>query len=318
MEISLPRVASLLPVVSLPTVATDPPPQSTTLATTSGSAGNSSNEGRRALTVSNSLIDNCEAETRIDHQVDDDDKRASPNSIRTIDGLDSSSSSDGGSSESSQSNNKSRKRSRLPSDDRRGNFKKLTSQRSDNNRDTSSRYGKNGERQQSRNDRSDDGQQRNRYFNQNRPDYSDNGNSNQNRNQSRNNSDDDNRQYNNNSISKSNFNFQNDQGYNSRRNQNYEGFNPNSSYRFQNNDRDLEQSSSQSSIYTKYLELQIRMLQQASTLQGTSINSDKFSASQSCSSNSNQLGYIQTTPSSVTIRPVVAPQGPSSSNELRN
>ena len=40
----------------------------------------------------------CEAETQIDHQVDDDDKRVSPNSIRTIDGLDSSSSSDGGSS----------------------------------------------------------------------------------------------------------------------------------------------------------------------------------------------------------------------------
>ena len=64
------------------------------------------------MTVSNSLIDNCEAETRIDHQVDDDDKRVSPNSFRTNDGLDSSSSSDGGSSESSQSNNKSRKRSR--------------------------------------------------------------------------------------------------------------------------------------------------------------------------------------------------------------
>ena len=79
-----------------------------------------------------------------------------------------------------------------------------------------------------------------------------------------------------------------------------------------------EQSSSQSSIYTKYLELQIRMLQQASTLQGPSINSDEFSASQSCSSNSNQLGYIQTTPSSVTTRPVVAPQGPSSSKELGN
>ena len=42
-----------------------------------------------------------------------------------------------------------------------------------------------------------------------------------------------------------------------------EGFNPNASYRFQNNDRDLNQRSSQSSIYTKYLELQIRMLQQA-------------------------------------------------------
>ena len=36
------------------------------------------------MTVSDSLIDNCEAETRIDHQVDDDDKRSSPNSIRAI------------------------------------------------------------------------------------------------------------------------------------------------------------------------------------------------------------------------------------------
>ena len=84
-EISLPTVASLLPAVSLPTVATnevaeislptvatETPPQSTTLATTSGSAENSSNEGPRALTVSDSLIDYCEAETRIDHQVDDD------------------------------------------------------------------------------------------------------------------------------------------------------------------------------------------------------------------------------------------------------
>ena len=127
-----------------------------------------------------------------------------------------------------------------------------------------------------------------------------------------------NRQYNNNSMSKSNFNFQNSQGYNSRGNQNYEGFNQDSSSRFQNNDQDLEQSSSQSSIYTKYLELQIRMLQQTSTLQSPSINSDEFSASQSCSSNSSQLGYIQTTPSLVTTRPVVAPQGPSSSNELGN
>ena len=193
-EISLPPVASLLPAVSLPTVATEipavslptvetnPPPQSTTLATTSGSARNSSNEGPRALTVSDSLIDNCEAETRIDYQVDDDDKRVSPNSIRTIDGPDSSSSSDGGSSESSQSNNKSRKRSRSPSDDRRGNFKKPTSQRSDNNQDKSSRFGNNGERQPSRNYCSDDGQQRNRSSNQNSPDYTDNGYSNQNRN----------------------------------------------------------------------------------------------------------------------------------------
>ena len=36
------------------------------------------------MTVSDSLIDHCEAETRIDHQVDDDDKRSSPNSIRAI------------------------------------------------------------------------------------------------------------------------------------------------------------------------------------------------------------------------------------------
>ena len=68
-------------------------------------------------------------------------------------------------------------------------------------------------------------------------------------------------------MSNSNFNFQNDQGYNSRGNQNYEGFNQDSSYRFQNNDWDLEQSSSQSLIYTKYLELQIRMLKQTATLQ---------------------------------------------------
>ena len=177
---SLPTVATKIPAVSLPTVAIEIPLQSTALATTSGSAGNSSNEGPRALTVSDSLIDNCEAETRIDHQVDDDDKRTSPNSFRTIDGLDSSSSSDGNSSISSQSNNKSRKRSRSPSADRRGNFNKLTSRRDDNNRDKSSRYGNNGERQQSRNYRSDDGQQRNRSSNQNRPDYSVNGYSNQN------------------------------------------------------------------------------------------------------------------------------------------
>ena len=181
--VSLPTVATEIPAVSLPTVATEIPPQSTALATTSGLAGNSSNEGPRALTVSNSLIDNCEAETRIDHQVDDDDERVSPNSILTIDGLDSSSSSDGGSSESSQSNNKSRKRSRSPSVDRRSDFKKPTSRRDDNNRDTSSRYGNYGERQQSRNYRSDDGQQHNRSSDQNRPDYSDNWNSNKNRNQ---------------------------------------------------------------------------------------------------------------------------------------
>ena len=60
-----------------------------------------------------------------------------------------------------------------------------------------------------RDDRNDDGQQRNCSSNQNYPDYSDNGYSNQYRNQSRNNSDDDNRQYNSNSVS--NSNFQNDQ-----------------------------------------------------------------------------------------------------------
>ena len=273
-EISLPTVATEIPVVSLPTVATDSNSQSTRIATTSGSAGNSSNEGPRALTVSDSLIDNCASETRIDHQVDDDNRRASPNSICT------------GSSESSQSNDKSRKRSRSPSDDLCGNFKKPTSQRFDNNRETSSRYGNNGERQQSRNDRNDDGQQRNRSSNQNCQDYSDNGNSNQYRNQSRNNSDYDNRQYNYNSMSNSNSNFQNGQGYNSRGNQNYEGFDLNSPYRFQNNDRELGQSSSQSAIYTKYLELQVRMLTQASSLQGPSINfSAEFSAS-----NSNQRG----------------------------
>ena len=95
-----------------------------------------------------------------------------------------------------------------------------------------------GERQQSWNDRGDDGQQRNRSSNQNRPDYSDNGYSNQNRSQSRNNSDYKNIQYNNNSMSNSNFNFQNGQGCNSCGNQNYEGFNQDSSYRYQNNDWD--------------------------------------------------------------------------------
>ena len=119
-------------------------------------------------------------------------------------------------------------------------------------------------------------------------------------------------------MSNSNSNSQYGQGYNSRGNQNYEGFNPDSSYRFRNNDRDVNQSSSHTDIYTKYLKLQIRMLKQASTLKGPSINSDEFNASQSYSSNSNQQGYIQTTPSSVTTRPVVAPQGPSSSNELGN
>ena len=70
-EISLPTVASLLPVVSLPPVATVPNSLSTTIATTSISAGNSSNDGPRALAVSDSSIDNCDSETRIDHQVDD-------------------------------------------------------------------------------------------------------------------------------------------------------------------------------------------------------------------------------------------------------
>ena len=98
-------------------------------------------------------------------------------------------------------------------------------------------------------------------------------------------------------MSNPNFNFQNDQGYNSRGNQNYEGFNQNSSYRSQYNDQDVEENSSSSSIYTKYLQLQIRMLKQAASLQGPSIDSDEFSASQSCSSNSNHLGYNQTTPS---------------------
>ena len=187
----------------------------------------------------------------------------------------------------------------MPSDDRRGNQHfggPITTE-------IHPRYGNTGERQQSRNDRSDDGQQRNRSFSQNRPDYSDNGHSNQNQNQSRNNSDYDNRQNNNNSMSNSNFNIQNGQGYNSRGNQNYEGFNQDSSYPSQNNDRDVEQSSSPSSIYTKYLQLQIRMLQQTSTLQGPSINSDEFSASQSFSSNSSKLGYIQSTPSCGSARP---------------
>ena len=51
----------------------------------------------------------------------------------------------------------------------------------------------------------------------------------------------------NNSMSNSNFNFQNDQGYNSRGSQNYEGFNQDSSYSSQNNDWDVEESSSPSS-----------------------------------------------------------------------
>ena len=64
----------------------------------------------------------------------------------------------------------------------------------------------------------------------------------------------------------SNFHFQNDQGYNSRGNQNYEGFNQDSSYRSQYNDQEGEENSSQSSIYTKYLQLQIRMLKQTAAL----------------------------------------------------
>ena len=116
-------------------------------------------------------------------------------------------------------------------------------------------------------------------------------------------------------MSNSNFHFQNDQGYNSQGNQIYEGFNQDSSYRSQYNDQEGEENSS---IYTKYLQLQIRMLKQTASLQGPSINTDEFSASQSCSSNSSQLGYIQTTPSSVMTLPVVAPPGPRSSNELGN
>ena len=119
-------------------------------------------------------------------------------------------------------------------------------------------------------------------------------------------------------MSSSNFRFQNDQGYNSRGNQNYEGFNQNSSYRSQYNDQEGEENSSPSSIYTKYLQLQIRMLKQTASLQGPSTNSDEFSASQSGSANSSQLGYNQTTPSSVMTLPVVAPPGPSSSDELGN
>ena len=43
-------------------------------------------------------------------------------------------------------------------------------------------------------------------------------------------------------MSNSNFNFQNDQGYNSRGNQNYEGFNQDSSYRSQYNDQEVEEN----------------------------------------------------------------------------
>ena len=49
-------------------------------------------------------------------------------------------------------------------------------------------------------------------------------------------------------MSNSNFNFQDDQGYNSRENQNYEGFNQDSSYRSQYNDQKVEENSSSSSI----------------------------------------------------------------------
>ena len=139
-EISLPPVASLLPAVSLPTVATDSNLQSATIATTSGSAGPSSNEGPRSLAISDSLVNNCNTETRIDHHVDDNDddndERASQNSYHTIDGLDETSSSgDDDFEESSRSRKKSKKRSRSFSGDRRGNSKKPTSQRSNNNRE---------------------------------------------------------------------------------------------------------------------------------------------------------------------------------------
>ena len=55
------------------------------------------------MTVSDSLIENCNTETRIDHHVDDIDDRASQNSYHTIDGLNSSSSGDGYSSEATKS-----------------------------------------------------------------------------------------------------------------------------------------------------------------------------------------------------------------------
>ena len=94
--------------------------------------------------------------------------------------------------------------------------------------------------------------------------------------------------------------------------------NQNSSYRSQYNDQEGEENCSPSSICTKYLQLQICMLKLTASLQGPSINSDEFSASQSCSSNLSQLGYNQTTPSSVMTLPVVGPPGPTSSNELGN
>ena len=111
-EISLPTVASLLPVVSLPTVAAE------TLLVVSLPTVATNEVAESSLPPVASLLPAVSLPT---------------DSIRTIDGLDSSSSSDGGSSEFSQSNNKSRKRSRSPSADRRGNFKKPTSRRSDNN-----------------------------------------------------------------------------------------------------------------------------------------------------------------------------------------
>ena len=71
------------------------------------------------------------------------------------------------------------------------------------------------------------------------------------------------------------------------------------------------------------------MLKQSSALQGPSTNSDEFSASETCSSNSNQQGYtqnqssdpneprFQNTSSSVGMSQL-APQGPRSSNEQGN
>ena len=88
-EISLPPGASLLPAVSLctvateilagslTTVATDPNLQSATIATTSGWTGTYSNEGPRSLAVSDSLVNRCLTETRIDHHIDDNDDRES-------------------------------------------------------------------------------------------------------------------------------------------------------------------------------------------------------------------------------------------------
>ena len=175
------------------------------------------------MTVSDSLIENCNTETRIDHHVDDIDDRASQNSYHTIDGLNSSSSGDGYSSEATKSTKRGLGRplmivvAILKSRHLRG---PITTESHPLNLATTGR-----------DDRNDDGEQRNRSSNQNRQDYSNNRNSNQNRNQFRNNSNYDNRQYNNNGIPNSNSNFQFGQGYNSRGNQDYEGFNPDSSYR---------------------------------------------------------------------------------------